>query len=222
MKAIRSDINPKDCKIVVVILHDPVIKKKIKAFIDQGGIPSQFILSRTLKNAKMGVFSNLLKQMNSKLRQDIYRLNHPALKNTMLVGIDVIMNGRNKLVGCCATITKSLTQCLTKLYKQQPPVFTEDERKELQGTRLRDVQEDRITAARTEIIKEFINDAMKTYHQTNSALPEQIIIYRDGMGGPSMTTRVKEREVAEIQNLLENTTQGYKPKIIYCLVDRNI
>lgn len=116
----------------------------------------------------MGVYSNLLKQMNSKLRQDIYRLNHSALKNTMLIGIDVIMNGRNKLVGCCATVTKTLTQCLTKLYKQEPPKFSEQERRELQGSRLKDVQEERITLARIEIIKGFINDAMNAYQQANS------------------------------------------------------
>ena len=42
------------------------------------------------------------------------------------------------------------------------------------------------------------------------------------MGGPSLTKMVQEREVETIRNYLENTTPGYKPKILYCLVDRNI
>ena len=56
----------------------------------------------------------------------------------MLIGVDVIMNGRNKLVGCCATVTPHLTQCLTKLYKQKPAEFTSEEIKELRGKRLKD------------------------------------------------------------------------------------
>ena len=66
--------------------------------------------------------------MNAKLKLDLYRVNLTHCKNTMLVGVDVIMNGRNKLVGCCATVTKSMTQCFTKLYKQRPPEISEEER----------------------------------------------------------------------------------------------
>jgi hypothetical protein len=75
---------------------------------------------------------------------------------------------------------------------------------------------------RTNIIKTFVNEAMGKYQQTTKCLPEQVIIYRDGMGGPSMTVRVKEEEVKVIADLLENTAPGYRPKIVYCLVDRNV
>ena len=37
-----------------------------------------------------------------------------------------------------------------------------------------------------------------------------------------MTAKVQSFEVKVITDMLENTTQGYKPKIVYCLVDRNI
>ncbi len=67
-KAIKADINPTQCKIAVVVLQRPEDKKTIKSFLDQGAVPSQFILTNKLKNAKIGVFSNLLKQMNAKLR----------------------------------------------------------------------------------------------------------------------------------------------------------
>ena len=42
------------------------------------------------------------------------------------------------------------------------------------------------------------------------------------MGGPSMTALVQDLEVKLITDTLENKVAGYKPKIIYCLVDRNI
>jgi len=67
-----------------------------------------------------------------------------------------------------------------------------------------------------------VNEAMGVYNKNTQILPEQVIIYRDGMGGPSMTTKVQEHEVKVITDLLENTAPGYKPKILYCLVDRNI
>ena len=37
-----------------------------------------------------------------------------------------------------------------------------------------------------------------------------------------MTVNVQETEVRMIVDLLENTVKGYKPKVLYCLVDRNI
>jgi hypothetical protein len=37
-----------------------------------------------------------------------------------------------------------------------------------------------------------------------------------------MTALVQEYEVKFISDALENKQAGYKPKIIYCLVDRNI
>jgi hypothetical protein len=117
-------VNPANTKIVVVIIPNPADKKIVKSFLDKGGVPSQFILPAKLRNAKIGVFSNLLKQMNAKLKLDIYRISLPQFTKTMLIGFDVIMNGRNKLVGCCATVTNTLTQCLTKLYKQKPPEFS--------------------------------------------------------------------------------------------------
>jgi hypothetical protein len=63
---------------------------------------------------------------------------------------------------------------------------------------------------------------MGVYNRNTQSLPEQVIIYRDGLGGPSMTSKVQELEVKVITNLLENTAPGYKPKILYCLIERNI
>ncbi len=57
----------------------------------------------------MGVFSNLLKQMNAKMRLDLYRLSVPFFRNTMVIGIDLVMSGSSKLIGCCATSNKNLT-----------------------------------------------------------------------------------------------------------------
>ena len=78
------------------------------------------------------------------------------------------------------------------------------------------------TFERANLLKDFVNDAMVNYQKNTKSLPEKIIIYRDGMGGLTMTVKVLEHEVKVITELLENTCPGYKPKILYCLVDRNI
>jgi hypothetical protein len=52
----------------VVIIFDPRHKKAIKSLLDKKGIVSQFILTNTIKRAKITVYSNILKQVNAKLR----------------------------------------------------------------------------------------------------------------------------------------------------------
>jgi hypothetical protein len=124
---IKSDIDPKVCKIVCVVIFNPDFKKGVKSFLDKGGVPSQFITTKKLggpKGIPMGVLSNLLKQMNAKMRLDLYRLNVPHFRNTMVIGIDLVMSGSSKLIGCSATSNKNLTQCFTKMYKQKLPKIT--------------------------------------------------------------------------------------------------
>ncbi len=61
---------------------------------------------------------------------------------------------------------------------------------------------------------------MDNYKKNIKDPPENIIIYRDGIGSPSMTEKVQEHEVRVITDLLEKKSPGYKPKILYCLVNR--
>jgi hypothetical protein len=104
-----------------VIIPNPSEKKIVKGFLDKGGVPSQFITEAKARGMKLGVASNILKQINAKVKQDLYRIHLPAFNKTMLVGIDLIMNGSSKLIGCCATVTKTLTQCHTRLMKHRIP-----------------------------------------------------------------------------------------------------
>ena len=55
------------------------------------------------------------------------------------------------------------------------------------------------TEQRSEILKEFFKDALKNYQDNNKGnLPEQIIFYRDGCGGPTLMAKVQEIEVGYI------------------------
>ena len=44
-------------------------------------------------------------------------------------------------------------------------------------------------------MKNFTIEAVGIYKRNTGNLPEQIVIYRDGMGGPSMTALVADYEV---------------------------
>ena len=48
-----------------------------------------------------------------------------------------------------------------------------------------------------------IQEALKKYQKKNNgALPEQIIIYRDGIGGPSLAEKCKQIEVKLVENAI--------------------
>ena len=117
MEEINRAINPKTKIAVVLIQRDNQYAKPKKA-LDAKGIPSQFLQVHTSKKP-ITVYSNLLKQMNAKLRQDLYRLNIPqTFSGAMVVGVDVCHAGRNSLVGLSASYTPQLTQHFSKVYPQ--------------------------------------------------------------------------------------------------------
>ena len=53
-------------------------------------------------------------------------------------------------------------------------------------------------------------------------LPDQIAIYRDGVGGPSLVQKVIKYEIKHVIEELKTYSQGFNPKVIYCLVNRNV
>ena len=47
--------------------------------------------------------------MNAKVKKDLYNLSLINLKNTMVVGTDVINEGSRRLVGCSASYNNTLS-----------------------------------------------------------------------------------------------------------------
>ena len=66
----------KKIEVVIVLLGRKETKTQVKKHLVQQGIISQFILADTVyyKATAIGVFSNLIKQINAKLGLDLYRL----------------------------------------------------------------------------------------------------------------------------------------------------
>lgn len=101
-----------------MIIFDPRNKKAIKSLLDKKGIPSQFVLSNTIKRAKITVYSNILKQINAKLRGDLYKIDVPKnADKTMIVGCDIVAAGRDAVIGLTASYSKHMSQHYSKVVR---------------------------------------------------------------------------------------------------------
>jgi hypothetical protein len=85
----------------------------------------------------MGVFGNLLKQINAKVRLDLYRLKIPVA-NSMVVGVDVVNEGRKSIIGFTASHNKFFSQYFSRIAHQEM-------HKDIIKTKGKDAQEDLVT-----------------------------------------------------------------------------
>lgn len=114
----------------------------------------------------------------------------------MIVGVDVINEGSRRLVGCSASYNSFMSQYYTRLFPQK-----------LGEGKSKDEQETNTTLERQEILKTFFKEAIEYYQNYNKgSLPTQIIMYRDGMGGPTLIDKVLRHEVKFIVDYLETFT----------------
>ena len=95
----------------------------------------------------MGVFSNILKQINAKARLDLYRLDLPNLKNTMVVGMDVVNAGRNSILGFSSTYNTDISQHYSTIVEHEMY-------KDLIKKEGKEAQENKLTESRASIIGE--------------------------------------------------------------------
>jgi hypothetical protein len=62
-----------------------------------------------MQKAKLSVYGNILKQINAKIKLDLYRLELTNLKNTMICGVDVVNEGKTSLLGFSASYNQSIS-----------------------------------------------------------------------------------------------------------------
>jgi len=109
-------------------------------------------IDRKTGRPSISFYSNILKQINAKLRLDLYRLKF-NYKNAMVIGVDVVNEGTRSIIGFAATSSKHLTQHFSKVVYQ-------DMQRELIGTAGKDVQEKQTTKDRTEILIDLVREAL--------------------------------------------------------------
>ncbi|CDW90464.1 piwi-like protein 1 [Stylonychia lemnae] len=125
--AIKSDIDPNYTQIIVVILPARSLKPNIKKYLDEIGLPSQFIITDTIRKCvdgpriQLGPISMILKQINAKQKLDLYRLVLPYLRRSMIIGIDVAKSGNKAVIGLSASYNSHLTQYYSSVRIQDLP-----------------------------------------------------------------------------------------------------
>ena len=196
---IKRAVNPKT-RIVLVLTQYPDQKKAAKIALDKLGVPSQFILVPTVRKP-ITVYTNLLKQMNSKIKQDLYRINIPKdFANAMVVGVDACHAGRDSIIGLAATYTPYFTQHYTEVAHQ---ALDKENIGKGKDQPKKDAQEDAAVEKRISILQSFIQKALANYEKNNNKkLPDKIVVYRDGVGGPSMQEKVEKTEIKLISQAI--------------------
>jgi len=153
---------------VVVLLFRDSDKHKLKAVLDTNvGIPSQFVLTKTAQKAAgaLAVAGNILKQMNAKLAQDLYRINFSNTQDTMVVGVNAINHGKGMLFSLVATYSANLSKCYTYIDKVELG-------KEFLGSKVsKDAQETESTKLRTAFMRKGIQAACDYYGKKNNRKP---------------------------------------------------
>jgi hypothetical protein len=75
---------------------------------------------------------------------------------------------------------------------------------------------------RAQFMKEGLTQAMEKFkHHNKGNVPKQIIIYRDGVGGPSMMSKCEKHEVPLIIEAINDYSNNHT-KVIYCFVDQKV
>lgn len=99
----------------MVLISNDKFHAPIKKALDGMGVISQFMLCKNIRQKVerkvFGVFSNLLRQINAKAGLDLYRMHLPQkLRNmpTMIVGVDVVNQGRSCTIGLASTYNQFL------------------------------------------------------------------------------------------------------------------
>ena len=118
----------------------------------------------TAKKINLSVASNIMKQINSKLGGESLRMKWGAefmhKDNVMVIGIDVCHAGKKSVVGFCASTNKHQT-------KYYSDVIINPKNQEL------------ITKELDRCIK---NAVQEFKNLPDGALPDKLVIYRDGVG----------------------------------------
>jgi len=162
-------------------------------------IPSQCILAKSFQKNTMSVITKIMFQINCKLGGQLWRVDIP-LPKTMVVGIDVCHDttkGRRSVCG----FTASLNETFTRYYSRV--TFQEARQEVIDG------------------LKVCMDGALAKYWKINNALPDRIIVYRDGVGD-GMLQAVMDHEIPQYYNAFRAVNENYNPRLAVVVVKKRI
>nr|BCS90542.1 piwi protein [Cladonema pacificum] len=164
-------------------------------------VPSQVVVAKTLSKKPMlrSVCTKIGIQLNCKLGGDIWAVDIP-LRNLMVVGFDVYHDSLSKgksIGGFVASTNKYATRYYSTITQQTSHMEICDQ------------------------LKVCMTSALKKYHEINNALPERIIVYRDGVGD-GQVRQVFEHELPQLKAAFSAVSNSYDPKFGLVIVKKRI
>ncbi|KAM9320660.1 piwi-like protein 1 [Gastrophryne carolinensis] len=164
-------------------------------------IPSQCVVARTLSKPQtvMSVCSKIALQINCKMGGELWSVEIPVEK-MMVVGIDIYhdtLAGRRSIAGFIASMNKGMTRWFSRCVVQ-------DQKQEI-----------------VDGLKICMQASLHAWYKSNGALPNRIVIYRDGVGDGQLKTLVNY-EVQQFIDCIRSAGKDYVPKLTVIVVKKRI
>lgn len=137
----------------------------------------------------------------------------------MVIGVDVVNEGRHSIIGFCASTNRRMTKYFNTYAFQKLDKEHLDHKDTT--TEQKDLIYEKFAEERTYILISMIKQALTHYAKGNKgSLPAKIVIYRDGVGGPIMQSHCKTIEIGPILKEISGMEESYSPEILYITVNK--
>ncbi|XP_055640533.1 protein argonaute-3 [Toxorhynchites rutilus septentrionalis] len=164
-------------------------------------VPSQVINARTLSNEakNRAIVQKIILQMNCKLGGTLWSIKIP-FQSVMIAGIDTYHDPKQKSSSVSAFVA-SLNGNYTRWYSR---ACIQNKKEEFMNGLCASLEK-----------------SLKAYQKMNCALPEKIIIFRDGVGDGQLKM-CAEYEIPQLQEACKLVETDYCPEFVFIVVQKRI
>jgi aubergine-like protein len=207
LKAISANLTA-EVQMIVFIMSTKVeqkynsIKRQCCAITP---VPSQCIISRTLGNdsKRRRIVQNIALQMVAKMGGELWGVEIPTpqlVGRLMVVGVDVYHEASKKgksVVAICCALNQNCTRYYSSCQFQTPGL-------EIGG-----------------FYKIPFEKSLYKYKELHGALPDRVLVYRDGVGDGQMR-QVQQNELPQLVAACNSVEAGYNPAFTFIICQKRI
>jgi len=164
-------------------------------------IPSQFVFTHNC-NKPLSVYNKIALQINAKMGGTLWfaQLPQEMPSNSIVIGMDVFHDtrkGSRSVLGICSTIDSNLTKYYNQVAFHKP-------RQEIADT-----------------LGELCIKSFKAYYRQCGRKPDNIFIFRDGVGDSQFKT-VADYEFPQIIRKIQEFDRAWSPKFTIVVVNKRV
>ncbi|XP_059156591.1 piwi-like protein 1 isoform X2 [Physella acuta] len=204
LQAIRQNLNPRVQMVVCVVPNSKKDRYDAikKCCCIDNPVPSQVVILKTLqkKQGLMSVATKIAIQMNCKMGGEVWGAEIP-LKGLMVIGIDTYHDSAHKNQSVGALVASLNKEC-TRYYSKTEYHPTKDEL-------MRNLQP-------------LMKGALEKYYEVNGAMPQKIVLYRDGVGDGQLYTVYKSEFEQIMSAFAEVGVSNSRPGFAFVVVKKRL